>query len=341
MSQAGRNAANGTMNLRGIDLGNRAERAAQQAADESLIIGQGAKFAQARADSLAAHGLKPLDTGAVTSDLRAKLNNPSVGVDDVSRRAVQAVADKIEEWTQRNGGVIDANALYEIRKSAVNNTVEKLLGTADPKANARRAAGILAEVNPLIDKAIIDAGGTGWKDYLATHAAGMTQVDQQKMGAKALQLYDKSPKNFVDLVNGERPKDVQKVFGTGYDIKKEMGNQYLPLRQTADQTATDLGLKAQASQGSNALADILTANDWKLRLPWFGHGVASANAALAAVEGKVNVSTMKALSEGLKTGKSANALLEQLPTSERNKVLNALIQNNMLAPTAGAALTQR
>lgn len=88
------------------------------------MLGDAARFAQSRADSLAAHGLKPLDTQGMIGSLQSKLSDPKIGVSDVNRRVLTKVVRKIQEWTDRGGGVIDADALYEIRKNAVNEEVE-------------------------------------------------------------------------------------------------------------------------------------------------------------------------------------------------------------------------
>ena len=44
------------------------------------------------------------------------------------------------------------------------------------------------------------------------------------------------------------------------------------------------------------------------------------------LEGKVNEKTMNALVEGMRTGKSANQLLNSLPANERLKVLQVMQQ---------------
>lgn len=57
---------------------------------------------------------------------------------------------------------------------------------SDPTAQAKRAAGILREVRPLIDDAIETAGGTNWRNYLKTFEDGMNVINQKKLGAKDL-----------------------------------------------------------------------------------------------------------------------------------------------------------
>ena len=303
-----------------------AERVAQDSADASLLYGQGARFAQQRADSLAAYGLEPLDTNAVTRTLTAKLEDPKVGVSDVNRRALTAVNRKIDEWTAKNGGVIDAQALYEIRKNTVNEVVEKLMRGSDPSTQSKRAAAVLAEVRPLIDDAIEKAGGTGWRDYLRTFEAGMKSIEQKKMSAIALEKYNESPEAFIKLIRGDNVAAVEKAFGKGnYDLVKEMGPKIIPLQKVQAELERDIGMAGQAKAGEDALARILREDKPGFRFPaLFSAKITFANKGLDVLENKINKKTMDAIIEGMKSGKNANEMLAALPFSERSKVLKSL-----------------
>ena len=303
-----------------------AERVAQDSAEASLLYGQGAKFAQQRADSLASYGLQPLDTDAVTRTLTAKLEDPKVGVSDVNRRALTAVNRKIEEWTAKNGGVIDAQALYEIRKNTVNEVVEKLMRGSDPSTQSKRAAAVLSEVRPLIDDAIEKAGGTGWRDYLNTFEAGMKSIEQKKLSAVALEKYNESPEAFIKLIRGDNVAAVEKVFGKGnYDLVKEMGPKIIPLQKVQAELERDIGMAGQAKAGEDALARILREDKPGFRFPaLFSAKITFANKGLDVLENKIDKKTMAVIVEGMKSGKNANELLGALPFSDRQKVLKSL-----------------
>ena len=303
-----------------------AERVAQDSADTSLLYGQGARFAQQRADSLAAYGLEPLDTNAVTRTLTAKLDDPKVGVSDVNRRALTAVNRKIDEWTAKNGGVIDAQALYEIRKNTVNEVVEKLMRGSDPSTQSKRAAAVLAEVRPLIDDAIEKAGGTGWRDYLNTFEAGMKSIEQKKLADVALTEYNKSPDAFIKLIRGDNVAAVEKVFGKGnYDLVKEMGPKIIPLQKVQAELERGVGMTAQAKAGEEALARILREDKPGFRFPaLFSAKITFANKGLDVLEDKINKKTMDVIVQGMKSGKNANEIMGALPFSERQKVLKSL-----------------
>jgi hypothetical protein len=308
------------------EMAQAAERVATDSAEASLLYGQGARFAQQRADSLAAYGLEPLDTNAVTRTLTAKLEDPKVGVSDVNRRALTAVNRKIDEWTAKNGGVIDAQALYEIRKNTVNEVVEKLMRGSDPSAQSKRAAAVLAEVRPLIDDAIEKAGGTGWRDYLRTFEAGMQSIDQKKMSAIALEKYNESPEAFIKLIRGDNVAAVEKVFGKGnYDLVKELGPKIIPLQKVQAELERGIGMTAQAKAGEEALARILREDKPGFRFPaLFSAKITFANKGLDVLENKINKKTMDVIIEGMKSGKNANEILDVLPFSDRQKVLKSL-----------------
>jgi hypothetical protein len=299
-----------------------AERVAAKAADDSLKYGEGARFAQARADSLAAYNLKPLDTDGVIRDINAKLNNPKIGVSDVNRKVLSTVANKIKEWTERNGGVIDVDALYTIRKDTVNEVIDGL--GKDPKTSAKYAAKLLGEVRPLIDDAIIKAGGTGWKDYLETFSSGMDVINQRKMAQTARDLYKKNPNEFVALVRGERPDLVEEIFGNGrIDIKAEMGSKFKALDDVAGELERGQKIKAGAEKGAADVKDIFTRNQFKLRVPFFGVKATVSNAILSELSGKINARTAKILEKGFESGKAFEDMLNEVPFGDRGRVYKA------------------
>lgn len=306
------------------EMSDAAERVATKAAEDSLKYGEGARFAQARADSLAAEGFKPLDTDGVIRNINAKLNNPKIGVSDVNRKVLSTVANKIKEWTARNGGVIDVDALYSIRKDTVNEVIDKLMVGKDPKTSAKYASKLLGEVRPLIDDAIIKAGGTGWKDYLDTFSHGMDVINQRKMAQTARDLYKKNPNEFVALVRGERPDLVEEIFGNGrIDIKAEMGSKFKALDDVAGELERGQKIKAGAEKGAADVKDIFTRNEFKLRVPFFGVKATVSNAILSELSGKINAKTAKILEKGFESGKAFEDMLNEVPFGDRGRVYKA------------------
>ncbi len=315
-----------------------AERVATRAAEESRLYGEGSRFAQRRADSLKAEGLSPLDTDGVIRDINAKLNDPKIGVSDINRQVLSAVSNKIKEWTARNGGVIDARALYEIRKGTITEVVESL--GKDPKTSAKYASKLLGEVRPLIDDAIIKAGGTGWKDYLDTFSHGMDVINQRKMAQAARDLYKKSPDEFVALVRGERPDLVEEIFGSGrIDLKREMGSKFQALDNVAHELEQARKIKAGAETGAAHLKDIVKETTPTLRLPFFGLKATVGNAVLKELSGRINDKTMQILERGFQSGKNFEDMLNEVPFGDRGRVYNALQKVNRAQLTGAASVS--
>lgn len=319
----------------GTELSQLADRIATVPAADSLILGQAARFKQMQADSLAAHGLQPLDGGSIIRSLSRKIADPKIGSETLKEKVLSNVRERFQQWTDADG-IIDASAIYGIRKSAVNDAIEQLLGASDPKSKSKAAAGILAEVKPLIDNAIIKAGGRGWvENYLKPFEEGMHKIDQQKMGAKALELLKDSPKRLVKLSEGDKPDMVRRIFQNEFDLNRAMGDKARPIHDVASSLARDLSIKEGAGRGAGGLARVLEEHASKFKF-WnvLDPKVAIVNRALAEFEGKINKKTIDALVEGLKTGRSANELMNTLPTSERLK-LDAIIKQLSLPATGG------
>lgn len=322
------------------ELAKRAEQVADDAAKGSLIFGEASRFATAAANSLEAHGLKPLKGDAIVSSIERTLADPKLapGNRDL-QRALSRVAADIRQWTN-SGGVIDAWALDTIRKNSVNS-VAKQLHPNDAKAQKELAGKVLESVRPTIVKAVEDAGGTGYGAYLDAYSAGMKAVSEKKLSAKALDMYQNDPKGFVKLVEGNNPKEVEKAFGAGsYDIAKEMSNSAMKtLKGVAGEIKRDIRVGEQAAAGRDALRELLEANQSRFRLPSFAlsRTVTATNTALDALERKLGKNVMNKLTEASKSGQDMARLLDTLPAVERNKVLRAFNnpQEWMVMPKAG------
>lgn len=322
------------------ELAKRAEQVADDAAKGSLIFGEASRFATAAANSLEAHGLKPLKGDAIVSSIERTLADPKLapGNRDL-QRALGRVAADIKQWTN-SGGVIDAWALDTIRKNSVNS-VAKQLHPNDAKAQKELAGKVLESVRPTIVKAIEDAGGTGYGAYLEAYSTGLKAVSEKKLSAKALDMYQNDPKGFVKLVEGNNPKEVEKTFGAGsYDIAKEMSDKAMAtLKGVAGELKRDIRVGEQAAAGRDALRELLEANQSRFRLPSFAlsRTVTATNTALDALEKKLGKNVMNKLTEASKSGQDMARLLDTLPAVERNKVLRAFNnpQEWMVMPKEG------
>ena len=321
----------------GGDLAKRADEVATQAAKGSLEFGESARFAQAAADQLEAAGLKPLETGPILQGLQRVASDPKLAGSE-ALKYLPRVADDIQKWTKN--GVIDANALDSIRKNSVNAVINDMTNL-DTKAKKALAAKVMTELKPLLIDAMEAAGGKGYRDYLTSYANEMQKIGQMKLGAKALDLFEKSPKRFVALVEGNSPKDVEKIFGPGsYDIVTEMSQDAMKKLQATGQIVKGRAAAAEQSEkGITAFQQVLEENTSKFRLPNFlSPKITATNTVLDVLEKKVGKETVRTLTEAAKTTKDFDALLNTLPAIERNKVLKVL--NNPSEWKIGKALNK-
>jgi hypothetical protein len=193
-------------------------------------------------------------------------------------------------------------------------------------------------VRPLIDDAIIKAGGTGWKDYLDTFSSGMDVLNQRKMAQVARDLYKKSPDEFVALVRGERPDLVEQIFGNGrFDLKAEMGGKFKALDNVAHELEQGTKIKAGADTGAAHLKDIVREETPKLRIPFFGLKATVGNAVLKELSGKINNKTMAILENGFQSGKNFEDMLNEVPFGDRGRIYNALQRVNRAQITGAAS----
>jgi len=312
------------------ELEKKAEVEAAKAADGSLAFGGASRFYQAGVDSLAAHGLKPLKSDAIIASVSRKANDPAYAGNDLIDGALKNVADDIAKWT-KNGGVIDAWALDSIRKNSVNAAVQRLRPGMDQTAQKNAAAEVINQIKPILVDAIEGAGGTGYGKYLADYAAGRQAINQTKLGAKALQLYKESPDKFIALVEGNSPKEVEKVFGFGsYNIAKEMSyDAFLKLKGISSTLQRNQAMAKQAGAGEGGgaekYANTIRKETGLFRIPnILSPKVAITNEGLSLLEGKINDKLMLELEKGVQSGKSLAKLIDTLPASDRILVLRLL-----------------
>jgi len=230
------------------------------------------------------------------------------------------------KWTS-SGGVIDAKALDAIRKNSVNAAIQQLRPGMDATAQRNLAASVMNDIKPTLIDAIEQAGGTGYRQYLADYTKGMQQIAEKKLAGKALEMWKSNKDEFVRLVQNESPEVVEKILGPGkYNIATELADSTMAvLQEQAKKRLTDIAVKEQITAGQDALKQLLLDNMSKLRVPSYLNAVAATtNKALQILETKIGAKTMTTLTEALKTPQGAADLLATLPGEERIKVLKLL-----------------
>jgi hypothetical protein len=299
-----------------------------------------AGFLERQIGSLEDYGLRPLDSGSIIGAIDAKLAAPGIRASSNVTKVLQTIKDDIANLTAKGGGVIDAHDLYTLRKEGINERIMQILGQTDPKISAKVTRSVLQEVRPLIDDAIEQAGGTGWRNYLKTYATNMQAIDQKAMAAQAAKLFEKSPQEYVRLVRGNNPDAVEAIFGPGsYDIFKEMGNKMPTLEKLAANIERDEAMKVAAEAGKEAFAEsVENLGRTFPRLPsLLRRDVTIGNLTFDELEKRLDKKVVAKLKSGMVSGKSALEMLNTLPAVERGAVLRVLNNPATWGKTGAAA----
>jgi hypothetical protein len=332
------------MTARYLQMDEAGDRFMDQAAEGSLNFGATARLKQYQLDSLAAEGLQPLKTADVVNQIRALGAKPETAGNEAFETALTGVMSDIKKWTDANG-IIDPYALEAIRKNSVASVIRKLYPNESVESQRQVAAGILSDIKPIIDDAIEAAGGTGWRNYLKAFESGMAEVNQQKVAAQALDLFPKdrakSGEEYVRLVRGDRPEDIEKVFGRGkYDIVKEMGARYPTLDKLAAAVEQQGTIKTAIQRGAVPLETILKESQGLFKLPsFFDPKVTAGNRILDILADKVDTKTMDIVMRAVRTNADLVKILETVPPSQRNRVIRALSNDKSWMPATTATVT--
>lgn len=318
-------------------LAGSADEVAGKAAFESLSAGAGARTAEAKLADMNKKGLQPLAGSTLAAQIDSIANQPGVRADDVQRKALLNLRDKFADLSAPSNGLIDVEDVYQVRKTAINDAINKALSESgyDPAAQTQRLAGLLGDVRGLIDNAIRKAGGgDDWNRYLETFSKGRGQLDQRLAAGQLLKVLKQDPAKFVDIVKGNDPDFVEKIFGAGNkDIIQAMGGQrpnspMVKLFGIADDVERDLNIKPQVKAGRKAMGlEDQYGNPTELIPGFVGYKTAVAKKVAQILTGKVNEKAQRLITEGVRSGKAMNEILNTLPAEERLKVID-LFRNN-------------
>lgn len=312
-----------------------------KAAQASLDLGQGARFAEQAAGALRSVGIKPLEGEPLVRSLKAVSSNPEFAGNDVLLGSLRNVADDIAKWTN-SGGIIDARALDAIRKNSVNAAIQQLRPGMDATSQRNLAAGVLSRVKPVIDDAIEAAGGVGYREYLKEHAKLSQKIAEKQLTGEALRLWKTDKNAFVRLVQNESPDVVEKILGPGkYNIAVELAEDTLgTLQSIANKRLNQLAASKQATDGEKALTTLLRESTPRFRLPsWLSFWGAAANKTISELEKAIGSKSMKVLAEAAQSPSRTANLLESLPAAERSKVLQLIGDPSKWSAPARATVT--
>jgi len=266
-------------------------------------------------------GAAPLKSESLIANVENILRDPELAGNADMRAAVKRLSADIKTWVTSTGA-IDARALDAIRKNSVNAAINSL-HKGDPTAQKQATTLVMSKIKPVIIDAIEEAGGEGYKRYLAKYSESAQEIAKTKLTGEAQRLFKESPEDFVKLVKGESVGTVEKFLGKGnYDIGQELAEETMAvLKKQA--TTIERGAKSaeEASQGRTALLELLEANTSKFRLPWaLGYKTIAINEAIEAAERKLGRETMLEIAKASRTAKGLEDLLKNLPPEHRRKV---------------------
>ncbi len=250
-----------------VRAGEIAEGAGQRADDAiaaQLGLRQAARDMEDVVADLAAEGMQPLKVAPIVQQLRSMAGQPGTRADKLQRNTLIRLATDLEKLADANG-VIDARDLYQIRKTGINDIVDRLLGArAQPSSGTKeRTASLLTSIRPMIDEAIEGSGGAGWKDYLTRTRQGFEAVNRRELAGKAAQLADENAPEFIKLMEGQRPKIVEDIMGPGtkqYDIAGMAladPQRYLALKQSSDELAALNRMIELRGSGAGSAANLM------------------------------------------------------------------------------------
>ena len=139
---------------------------------------------------------------------------------------------------------------------------------------------------------------------------------------------------------GERVTPFLNVLGRGENalLKRSTGEarfggledvlskpQMETVNNVAGQLSRDLQLAKAATRGEGGLSRILGENKAAAELPpAFNLYTRTTNKVLGLLEGRVNTNTIKAMEDGMRSGKDLMVLINKLPADERVSVLKAI-----------------
>ncbi len=280
----------------------------------------------ALANEVTDYGYRPIDMSDALSDISKTLSDPNLGVSVNVQKVLSDVSNQIGKWVNQGGGVIDAKALYGIRKSGVNEAVDQLLA-GNPKASKKLAASLSEQLKPLIDSSIENAGGVGWTDFIKQYGKELTKLDEAELLDKARQLYLSPDKTaFLNLVKGESPDVVKKIMAGKFDIGQAT-TKMPELSRVAGEVARDQSIAA-AKSGENAkrtmaaLENVLADKSFVAKLPnLLNRYVVLANAAIAKGEMKLNTDMYRELEKAMQDPQAMLRLIEMSPPEVRSQMV--------------------
>jgi hypothetical protein len=290
----------------------------------------------------------PLDVSNASDEIHRMIDDPKLGSSENVKAVLSDVNNQIQQWVNKGEGVIDAHALYGKRKTAIGETVDRLLA-GNPQASKELSAKLATRVKAEIDASLNAVTGGQWSPFLTKYSGQLGELGQNELMDVARKMYAAGDHvGFMNLIKNESPETVRKIMTTTDNINTALptvglmgpSNKLATLQNVGADITRNEQLGKQATEGADALYRIVANQNMKFKIPGMISRTATiGNAALATIESRLNAKTMDIVTEAMKNGQSANDLMALLPAHERNAALMWIANGgpaNYIARTTGA-----
>lgn len=307
------------------DLAARIPAVVDRAAQESLRAGARARAAENTIKMRTERGETPITVGKLTSSIDSVLRKPDIAANTQATTALKRIKSMLADRAMENG-VLDPADVYAIRKYGVSSVIEELSPGADMRAKDRLTASVLTEIKPLLTKAIEDAGGKDFGNYLDSFEKGMSSIRGMELADQMRKLYAKgtpeAKEQIINLVRGESPEAIEELFGSGrYKISEEMAKDMPFLTKLADTLDLDRKAVEQAAAGRAALTEAEKKGSARIRFPFFTRASTAVNEVVAGLEQRMKAETLDVLIRAAQSGREFNRVLDQIPARDKNAFL--------------------
>jgi len=319
----------GGTNLTAAQLAARGEKAALRAATVPMQ----------QAELAAADASNALDVAPVVGQLMQMADAPGVGT--TNARVLAEVAGALDAMAARRGGVPSAEDIYAFRKDDLDDIITRALSVGrggEVTSQAARRSEMVRATQDMLDSAIEQAGGAGWRNYLANYASGMRGIERQQMMGVAGRQLRQSPNEFANLVGGENPSAVEGVFGPGrIDLNAMMNPTGVgpsgmdALTRAAREVRRDERVGVLAREGSARARELMGPQRDPLRraknIAAWGRPVSAAamDFGAALMDANLPAQTKRALAQAYQSGANMEQLLRMVPLADRAQVARNLM----------------
>jgi hypothetical protein len=313
----------------GTELSKLAERKTGNAAEVSLQKGSERRFAQMQADSLAEHGYFPLESNSVVGQIKRIQNIPGNKTNTTLQKAMGEINDLIASATDRNG-IIDSRELYTIRKSEAGNVINKF-AQENKNWDQRYTAGLLKDVQKIIDKAIVDAGAPDWPKYLSTYGEMSKPINRMETGQAVKDALVSSlgtaerPTVFANLV---KKAGEETSVGTGKPRMADLTPQEASVVEAVKaELARNSQYNKMASEGSKEATRRITTEIpvWQTH-GFFSPGWSAARAIYNRVANRATDKVVAELANRMDNPQAIAKLMQDAAPAQRSLIVDALMR---------------